>query len=95
MLVWKGFNELHVLISAMNKDLYFVHGMAIALSLVHRGPAPRFFSELLYAQIADVDRNYMDALPFISSSTVQEKITKVNESHIFIIPVLVEIRPNV
>ncbi|KAK5616682.1 hypothetical protein CRENBAI_000514 [Crenichthys baileyi] len=37
--------------TAMREDKYFLAGRAIAVSLVHGGPAPRFFSPVLFASL--------------------------------------------
>ena len=61
----------------MEKDLYFIYGLAIALSLLHGNPAPRFFSEILYSQVFGGEKKYMESVSLVSSLTVRNKILKV------------------
>ena len=42
---------MSVFVTASYKDLYFVAGVLVALSLAHGGAAPQFFSKRMYQWI--------------------------------------------
>ena len=42
---------MSVLVTASYKDMYFVAGVLVALSLAHGGAAPQFFSKRMYQWI--------------------------------------------
>ena len=51
MLVFTSADEADVFTSADEADDYYTAGMAMAVSLVHEGPAPAFLSKELFAAI--------------------------------------------
>jgi len=62
--------------SALEKKLYWQVGAAIALSLLHGGPAPRFFSPVLYQMlIGNVDEHL--TVDDILDTSVRQCIKKV------------------
>ncbi|KAJ8015789.1 hypothetical protein DPEC_G00029790 [Dallia pectoralis] len=63
--------------SALREDKYFFAGQAIAVSLVHGGPAPGFFSSSLYASLTG--RSVKPEIEEISDSDIYAKIKKVSE----------------
>ncbi|KAJ7991034.1 hypothetical protein DPEC_G00293050 [Dallia pectoralis] len=63
--------------SALREDKYFFAGQAIAVSLVHGGPAPGFFSFSLYASLTG--RSVKPEIEEISDSDIYAKIKKVSE----------------
>lgn len=62
-------------LTALREDKYFFAGQAIAVSLVHGGPAPGFFSSSLYASLTG--RSAKPEMEEISDSDLYSKIKKV------------------
>ncbi|XP_076148922.1 G2/M phase-specific E3 ubiquitin-protein ligase-like [Alosa pseudoharengus] len=62
---------------ALREDKYFFAGQAIAVSLVHGGPAPGFFSSSLYASLTG--KSPKPEMEEISDSDLYTKIKKVSE----------------
>ena len=60
---------------ASARNHYFVYGRLISMSIVHGGPGPCCFSQLLYDQILGRPINY--DLSLLSTSSVYEQLQKV------------------
>ena len=62
----------------MDKDLYYMFGCCLSLSLLHVGPGPKCFSALLYDQITERKPDYMEALGDLAHTAIYTtKLLKV------------------
>lgn len=59
----------------MKKDLYYIAGSFIAISIVHGGPGPNCFSELLFNQLVDAPKIYR--VDDICDPTIKDKVKEV------------------
>ncbi|XP_038157342.1 uncharacterized protein LOC119794066 [Cyprinodon tularosa] len=66
--------------TALREDRYFMAGWAIAVSLVHGGPAPRFLSPVLFAGLVGGPNAVCPTLKDITDADLQEKLKTVSES---------------
>ncbi|XP_038158564.1 G2/M phase-specific E3 ubiquitin-protein ligase-like isoform X2 [Cyprinodon tularosa] len=66
--------------TALREDRYFMAGRAIAVSLVHGGPAPRFLSPVLFAGLVGGPNAVCPTLKDITDADLQEKLKTVSES---------------
>ena len=63
--------------AAAAKDLYYIYGVCVGLSLVHGGPGVHCMSPVLYNQLVDKPRNYIEALPSMIDCYAHSKLLKV------------------
>ncbi|XP_041834351.1 G2/M phase-specific E3 ubiquitin-protein ligase-like [Melanotaenia boesemani] len=63
--------------SAMEKDDYFYAGMMIAMSLVHGGPAPRFFSRTLFHAITGSPEKTTVTIDEVPDLKLKENLQRV------------------
>ncbi|XP_037548507.1 G2/M phase-specific E3 ubiquitin-protein ligase, partial [Nematolebias whitei] len=66
--------------TALREDKYFMAGRAIAVSLVHGGPAPRFLSPVLFACLVGGPAAACPTLKDITDADLHEKLQMVSES---------------
>ncbi|XP_045913676.1 G2/M phase-specific E3 ubiquitin-protein ligase-like isoform X2 [Micropterus dolomieu] len=66
--------------SAVREDRYFIPGRAIAVSLVHGGPPPCFFSGTLFACIAEEPDACRPVLEDIADLELHRKLKDVSEA---------------
>ncbi|XP_013855982.1 uncharacterized protein LOC106511791 [Austrofundulus limnaeus] len=66
--------------TALREDKYFMAGRAIAVSLVHGGPAPRFLSPVLFSCLVGGPNAACPTLKDITDAELHEKLKKVSES---------------
>ena len=67
-----------VFVSASSKDMYFVAGVLMSLSLTHGGAAPQFFSKLLYQWIS---QGYTDVRSTVELDDVLSGTEFYNQLH--------------
>ena len=74
---------LFVFVSATDNDMYFVAGVVMALSLVHGGAAPRFFSKRMYRWISqgysDV-RSTVELADVLPGTEIYSQLHRINNS---------------
>lgn len=63
--------------SAMREDRYFIAGRAVAVSLVHGGPAPGCFSKTLYDSLVQGPDMCRPGLEDVADPEIYSKIKKV------------------
>ncbi|XP_047241323.1 G2/M phase-specific E3 ubiquitin-protein ligase-like [Girardinichthys multiradiatus] len=63
--------------TAMREDKYFLAGRAIAVSLVHGGPAPRSLSPVLFASLVGGPNAACPTLKYVTDADLQEKLKKM------------------
>lgn len=81
-----GVQSLHVFLClsfcficiALRDDEYFIAGRAIAVSLVHGGPAPRFLSPTLFTCLVQGPETVKPSLKDVADSDLKDKLEKVN-----------------
>lgn len=61
----------------MKENLYYEAGKMLAISLVHGGPSPGFFSETLFKCLAYGPENALPTLDDVSDLDVAQIIIKV------------------
>ncbi|MEQ2256320.1 hypothetical protein ILYODFUR_023056, partial [Ilyodon furcidens] len=66
--------------TALREDKYFIAGRAIAVSLVHGGPAPQFLSPVLFARLVGGPNAACPTLKDVTDADLHEKLKKVSES---------------
>ncbi|MED6240040.1 hypothetical protein ATANTOWER_015161 [Ataeniobius toweri] len=66
--------------TAIREDKYFLAGRAIAINLVHGGPAPRFLSPVLFASLVGGPNTACPTLKDVTDADLHEKLKKVSES---------------
>ncbi|XP_061576426.1 G2/M phase-specific E3 ubiquitin-protein ligase-like [Cololabis saira] len=69
--------------TALREDRYFIAGRAIAISLVHGGPPPGFFTPALYSHLVGGSSTIKPVLEDIADADLYEKVKKVSESTSF------------
>lgn len=62
---------------ALRDDEYFIAGRAIAVSLVHGGPAPRFLSPTLFTCLVQGPENVKPSLEDVADSDFKDKLQQV------------------
>uniref|UniRef100_A0A8C8TT68 G2/M-phase specific E3 ubiquitin ligase n=1 Tax=Peromyscus maniculatus bairdii TaxID=230844 RepID=A0A8C8TT68_PERMB len=65
-------------LTALKENLYYEAGKMLAISLVHGGPAPGFFSETLFNCLAYGPENTLPILDDVSDFDVAQIIIKIN-----------------
>lgn len=70
-------NIAFVFIPAIREDRYFIAGRAVAVSLVHGGPAPSCFSKTLFDCIAQGPDVCTPVLEDVGDCELYNKIKKV------------------
>lgn len=76
------FNLLSYILSvftALKENLYYEAGKMLAISLVHGGPSPGFFSETLFNCLAYGPENTLPILDDVSDFEVTQIIFKVKK----------------
>jgi len=66
-----------VIVSADEADDYCVMGVAMAVSLVHEGPAPAFFSKELYSAIIGDPAKVAVKVPALPDGPMKADFTRV------------------
>lgn len=66
--------------AAVREDLYFEAGEMIAVSLVHGGPSPGFFSKTLFNCLVYGPENVKPTLEDVADVGVAETIKRVNKT---------------
>lgn len=61
----------------MREDLYYDAGRMIGLSLVHGGPAPGFFSKMLFNCVLYGPENIVPTLEDLADACAKQKVKKV------------------
>ena len=62
----------------MEADEYYIAGMALAVCIVHGGPAPQFLSELLYNALVYGPDGVTATLHDMPECELKEALTKVS-----------------
>ncbi|MEQ2201570.1 hypothetical protein XENOCAPTIV_014439, partial [Xenoophorus captivus] len=62
--------------TAIREDKYFLDGRAIAINLVHGGPAPRFLSPVLFASLVGGPNAACPTLKDVTDADLHEKLKK-------------------
>lgn len=68
----------------LHNKTYRHAGVALAISLLHGGPAPLYLSGTLYELVigGDLDRNKL-TIDMVSDDIIREALTKVNMHQLF------------
>ncbi|MEQ2253203.1 hypothetical protein ILYODFUR_029802, partial [Ilyodon furcidens] len=72
--------ELFSYYTAMREVKYFLAGTAIAVTLIHGGPAPRFLSPVLCASLVGGSNAACPTLKDVTDADLHEKLKKISES---------------
>ncbi|XP_028846785.1 G2/M phase-specific E3 ubiquitin-protein ligase [Denticeps clupeoides] len=75
-----GAKDLALDSQGLRQDLYFEAGCLLALSLVHGGPPPTFFSKALFYCLFNFPKEYQLGLCDITEATFAQKLKKIREA---------------
>ncbi|MBN3277309.1 G2E3 ligase, partial [Polyodon spathula] len=65
---------------ALREDLYYDAGRMIGLSLIHGGPAPGFFSKMLFNCVLYGPENIVPTLEDLADACAMQKVKKIEEA---------------
>lgn len=68
----------YIVFTALRDDRYFLAGRAIAVSLVHGGPPPAFFSTTLFDCLVGGPHTAKPLLEDIADTDIYERVKKVS-----------------
>ena len=63
--------------TALREGEYFIVGRAMAVSLVHGGPAPTFLSPVMYSYLTESRFKYSPTLADITDPELREEVEEV------------------
>jgi len=74
--------SLFLLLLAHNGDDYYVAGVAMALSLIHQGPAPAFLSSTLFDAVIGDPSKVCIPIADLPASTIKQELELVSYSYV-------------